>query len=179
MKAVRPDVQIGGPYIVLNSLDPGRNDSSDISGQWGVADQRSLDVITYWLKNKVGADFTRQPRECHRHPGRARRARTVRGGGRPAVGPAGQRRPGLAALSTDATFSGGGKATPLTAAWHWLVPRLARGDVGVGYSPTLPLLAFRDGASALVVNLTGSPVTVPSSSDPIPAWTSVVTDSSS
>jgi hypothetical protein len=57
VKAVAPDVQIGGPYAVLTSLDPGSPDSSDVSGPWGVADQRALDIIDYWLANNVGADF--------------------------------------------------------------------------------------------------------------------------
>ncbi|WP_219417904.1 GH39 family glycosyl hydrolase [Pseudonocardia nigra] len=57
VKEVRPDVQVGGPYVVLTSLDPGSEDSSDVSGPWGVADQRALDVVEYWLANNVGADF--------------------------------------------------------------------------------------------------------------------------
>jgi hypothetical protein len=57
VKAVRPDVQVGGPYVVLSSLDPGSPDSSDVKGPWGVADQRALDVVNYWLANNVGADF--------------------------------------------------------------------------------------------------------------------------
>ncbi|NMH97680.1 hypothetical protein [Pseudonocardia acidicola] len=57
VKAVRPDVQIGGPYVVMTSLDPGSPNSSDLQGPWGVVDQRSLDVLDYWLKHKVGADF--------------------------------------------------------------------------------------------------------------------------
>lgn len=236
VKAVRPDVPVGGPYIVLNSLDPGQDDSSDVSGQWGVADQRPLDVITYWLKNMVGADFiavdggtaTRQmtlPTSLRQGAQKfadldawirtqttlpiwwaefypdlptaggeggpdsaASAAATVaalaafaQSGAAGALlwGPQGSADLGYAALWTDSTQAGGGKATPLTAAWQWLVPRLATGDVEIGYSPTLPLLAFRDGGSALVVNLTGNPVTVPKGTDPIPAWTSVVTSSAS
>ncbi len=57
VKAVRSDVEVGGPYVVLTSLDPGTPDSSDVSGPWGVADQRALDVVEYWLQNNVGADF--------------------------------------------------------------------------------------------------------------------------
>ena len=58
VKAVRPDVQVGGPYAVITSLDPGQADGSgELKGDWGVADQRSLDVVDYWLKNNVGADF--------------------------------------------------------------------------------------------------------------------------
>jgi hypothetical protein len=58
VKDVRPDVLVGGPYVVLISLDPGSQDaSSTVSGPWGVADQRTLDVVDYWLQNNVGADF--------------------------------------------------------------------------------------------------------------------------
>ena len=58
VKAVRPDVQVGGPYAVITSLDPGQPDgSNELKGDWGVADQRSLDIVDYWLKNNVGADF--------------------------------------------------------------------------------------------------------------------------
>jgi hypothetical protein len=58
IKAVRPDAQIGGPYVVMSSdgkasamSDPGPSYS------WGTLDQRSLDVLTYWLAHKDGADF--------------------------------------------------------------------------------------------------------------------------
>ncbi len=57
VKAARPDVLVGGPYVVLSSLDPGADGGSDLSGPWGVADKDALDVVEYWLKNKVGADF--------------------------------------------------------------------------------------------------------------------------
>jgi hypothetical protein len=55
---VRPDVQVGGPYVVLISLDQGAQDTSTtVTGPWGAADQRTLDVVDYWLQNNVGADF--------------------------------------------------------------------------------------------------------------------------
>jgi hypothetical protein len=58
VKNVRADVQVGGPYVVLTSLDPGTPDASDhVSGPWGVADQRALDVVDHWLEHNVGADF--------------------------------------------------------------------------------------------------------------------------
>jgi hypothetical protein len=58
VKNVRPEVQVGGPYVVLISLDPGTEDASpDVRGPWGAADQRALDVVDYWLQNNVGADF--------------------------------------------------------------------------------------------------------------------------
>jgi hypothetical protein len=235
VKAVRPDVPVGGPYIVLDSLDPGQSDGSDVSGRWGVADQRPLDVISYWLQHKVGADFlavdggtsTRQmtpptsiregatkfsdldawlhqqtdlpiwwaefypdlPQDVQGGPDSADSAAATlaalaafaQSGASGALlwGPQAGDELGYAALWTDSTTSGGGQATPLTAAWQWLVPRLARGDVEIGYSTTLPLLAFREGGSALVVNLTGDAVTVPKGADPIPAWTSAITDAGS
>jgi hypothetical protein len=57
VKDVRSDVQVGGPYVVLISLEPGTQDASTVTGPWGAADQRTLDVIDYWLQNNAGADF--------------------------------------------------------------------------------------------------------------------------
>jgi len=59
VKAVRPDVEIGGPYISMNSWTHPDEAShpSDVSGAWGVLDQRSLDVVEYWLDNAHGFDF--------------------------------------------------------------------------------------------------------------------------
>lgn len=57
VKAVRPDVQVGGPYVVMSSVPPDSPDASDIRGPWGALDQRPLDVLEYWLANNVGADF--------------------------------------------------------------------------------------------------------------------------
>jgi hypothetical protein len=58
VKDVRPDVQVGGPYVVLIGLTPGTQDASTtVTGPWGAADQRTLDVVDYWLQNNIGADF--------------------------------------------------------------------------------------------------------------------------
>jgi Glycosyl hydrolases family 39 len=57
VKAVRPDVQVGGPYEVMTSLAPDQATGSALKGDWGVADQRALDVVDYWLSHNVGADF--------------------------------------------------------------------------------------------------------------------------
>lgn len=59
VKAVRPDVKIGGPYPALTtSSKSGRSyNSTVLKGAWGWADQRDMDVITYWLQNKTGGDF--------------------------------------------------------------------------------------------------------------------------
>ncbi|MFP5021771.1 GH39 family glycosyl hydrolase [Pseudonocardia phyllosphaerae] len=57
VKAVRPDVQVGGPYVVMSSVAPDSSDASDVRGPWGALDKRPLDVLDYWLKHNVGADF--------------------------------------------------------------------------------------------------------------------------
>lgn len=59
VKRVRPDAMVGGPYVTVDSWSSAAATSnpSTLTGLWGVVDQRSLDVISYWLANKVGADF--------------------------------------------------------------------------------------------------------------------------
>ncbi len=59
LKAVSPDIQVGGPYVVMDSWGnrPAMSNPSDVSGPYGTLDQRPLDVISYWLANKHGADF--------------------------------------------------------------------------------------------------------------------------
>ncbi len=230
VKAVRPDVQIGGPYAVLISLDPGSPDSSDVRGPWGVADRRSLAIIDYWLANNVGADFiavdastsTRQQTAPSSVDGGARKFADLTAWIRqrtplpiwwaefysdvPNGADAGPTSPASAvatlatvaayaqsgvsvallwgpqghslrysALWTDATENGGGKPTPLTRAWQWLVPRLARGEIEIGRSPTSPLLAFRAPDGVLVVNLTGEPVEVAPGTAPLPEWALALT----
>ncbi len=233
VKEVRPDVQIGGPYVVLTSLDPGSPDSSDVRGPWGVADQRALDVIEYWLANKVDADFiavdgstqTRQetvpdlaagaqkwadltrwirertplaiwwaefypdvPEGAGAGPdSTASAAATLAAVGAYAEsgvsvallwGPQGHGL-GYAALWTDSTLPDGGRPTPLTEPWQWLMPRLASGDVEIGHSSTLPLLAFRAPDGMLVVNLTGEDVEVAPGTEPLPGWAIAVTNRAS
>jgi len=59
LKAVNPKLQVGGPYVVLETWqqpDAGGH-PSNLSGACGVVDQRGLDVLEYWLKHKHGADF--------------------------------------------------------------------------------------------------------------------------
>jgi hypothetical protein len=58
IKSVRPAAKIGGPYVVMNS-DGNRSQMSNPgpSYAWGTLDQRPLDVISYWLAHKHGADF--------------------------------------------------------------------------------------------------------------------------
>lgn len=225
VKEARPDVQVGGPYPVLTSLEPDSPDSSELRGDWGVADQRALDIIEYWLANNAGADFIAVDGSTATRDGTMReridvgaqkfadlnawlRGRTplpiwwaefypdvpegaeggptsqasaaatlaavaayAQSGATAALlwGPQGH---GLeySALWTDATVADGGQPTPLTAAWQWLVPRLAEGTVEIGRSPSLPLLAFRAPDGALIVNLTGDEVEVAAGTEPLPAW---------
>jgi hypothetical protein len=231
VKAMRPDVLVGGPYVVLTSLDPGTEDSSDVSGPWGVADQRALDVVDYWLTNNVGADFlvvdgstsTRQETRPERvdvgaqkfadltawlrersdlpiwwaefYPDVPEAAAETAGPSSPASavatlaavaayaeagvsgallwGPQGHSLR-YAALWTDSTESGGGRPTPLTAAWQWLVPRMAAGEVEIGRSPSLPLLAFRAPDGTVLVNLSGAPVSLTPGSTPLTPWSIAV-----
>jgi hypothetical protein len=59
VKNVRPDAIIGGPYIGIDSwINPPSGAASSYSDPaYGTLDQRCLDVVTYWLANKHGADF--------------------------------------------------------------------------------------------------------------------------
>jgi hypothetical protein len=59
VKEVRPDALIGGPYVVFDSWSSpsATSNPSAVRGPWGVLDQRSLDVMDYWLEHAVGADF--------------------------------------------------------------------------------------------------------------------------
>jgi Glycosyl hydrolases family 39 len=59
LKAVDPDLKVGGPYVVFDTWhDPGAGGhASSLAGACGVVDQRGLDALEYWLKHKHGADF--------------------------------------------------------------------------------------------------------------------------
>jgi hypothetical protein len=57
LKAYDPTLRVGGPYVVMSSYVGRQSNPSAISGAWGTLDQRPLDVITYWLAHKHGADF--------------------------------------------------------------------------------------------------------------------------
>jgi hypothetical protein len=58
IKAVRPDANVGGPYVSVKSYSTTRNAAPTTpSGPWGTLDQTALDAISYWMANKVGADF--------------------------------------------------------------------------------------------------------------------------
>lgn len=63
VKAVRPEAKLGGPYVVVDHWAsasaggwPAKNPALR-NQPWGTADQRPLDVISYWLEHKHGADF--------------------------------------------------------------------------------------------------------------------------
>ena len=59
LKEVNPQIQVGGPEVSVDSwISPkAGGHPSDLHGPWGTIDQRDLDVISYWLQHKVGADF--------------------------------------------------------------------------------------------------------------------------
>ena len=58
IKKVRPDAKIGGPYPPISVYPPTQvPKASSVKGAYGTVDQRELDVILYWLKNKKGGDF--------------------------------------------------------------------------------------------------------------------------
>ena len=56
LKAVNPDIKVGGPYMVMDSYSSARRPTA-VAGPWGSVDQRSLDAVEYWLEHKRGADF--------------------------------------------------------------------------------------------------------------------------
>lgn len=59
LKAVRPTVKVGGPYVPMDSWSSPDQAShtSTLRGPWGVVDSRSLTAVEYWLAHNVGADF--------------------------------------------------------------------------------------------------------------------------
>ncbi|GAA2876331.1 hypothetical protein GCM10010517_37470 [Streptosporangium fragile] len=57
LKAVNKDIKVGGPYVSVGSSSTANGRTSEIQGPWGIVDQRDLDAVSYWIKNKKGADF--------------------------------------------------------------------------------------------------------------------------
>ncbi|MFD7402980.1 xylan 1,4-beta-xylosidase [Streptomyces sp. NPDC059866] len=59
LKKVDADIMVGGPYLVMDSVDPRQteNASRTLKGPWGAMDQRVLDAFGYWNEHKAGADF--------------------------------------------------------------------------------------------------------------------------
>lgn len=61
IKAVRPDAQLGGPYIVMDSHRAGSPGAiefgSEVAGPWGTIDRRSVQALLHWLAHHEGAEF--------------------------------------------------------------------------------------------------------------------------
>jgi hypothetical protein len=59
LKQVNPRIMVGGPYLVMDSVDPRQkeNASAALRGPWGAMDQRIVDAFDYWNTHKAGADF--------------------------------------------------------------------------------------------------------------------------
>ncbi|NUR27933.1 MAG: xylan 1,4-beta-xylosidase, partial [Catenulispora sp.] len=58
LKKVDRKIMVGGPYLVMDSVDPRADEASKtFKGPWGAMDQRVLEAFDYWNKNKAGADF--------------------------------------------------------------------------------------------------------------------------
>jgi hypothetical protein len=58
LKEINPALKIGGPYITMDSWSTDQiSHPSALQGEYGVMDQRPLDVILYWLENRHGAEF--------------------------------------------------------------------------------------------------------------------------
>ncbi|MCF1595674.1 GH39 family glycosyl hydrolase [Streptomyces muensis] len=58
LKKVNPDIMVGGPYLVMDSVDPRAEEASKaLTGPWGALDQRTVDAFAYWNEHKAGADF--------------------------------------------------------------------------------------------------------------------------
>ncbi|MFI1440008.1 GH39 family glycosyl hydrolase [Streptomyces fructofermentans] len=59
LKKVDEEIEVGGPYLVMDSQDPRQeeNASTTLKGDWGTMDQRVLDAFDYWNEHKAGADF--------------------------------------------------------------------------------------------------------------------------
>ncbi|WP_241777618.1 xylan 1,4-beta-xylosidase [Streptomyces sp. CT34] len=58
LKRVDKGIQVGGPYLVMDSYLPGdRTYASDLQGPWGSIDRRTIDALRYWNRHKAGADF--------------------------------------------------------------------------------------------------------------------------
>jgi hypothetical protein len=58
LKRVNPKIDVGGPYLPLDSYAQGAASSGTLtSGPWGGLDERSSAALDYWLAHKAGADF--------------------------------------------------------------------------------------------------------------------------
>jgi len=51
-------IKVGGPYVVMDTWSSSdQSNPSTITRAYGTYDQRSLDVVQYWLQHKAGAGF--------------------------------------------------------------------------------------------------------------------------
>nr|WP_236653158.1 xylan 1,4-beta-xylosidase [Streptacidiphilus melanogenes] len=62
LKAVRQDIEVGGPYLPMDSFASGtaaedEGHGSSVNGRWGMLDERVVTAFDYWLQHKAGADF--------------------------------------------------------------------------------------------------------------------------
>lgn len=59
LKKVNDQIMVGGPYLVMDSVDPRQEHdaSTTVRGPWGAMDQRVLDAFDYWNAHRAGADF--------------------------------------------------------------------------------------------------------------------------
>ncbi|MEU6393719.1 xylan 1,4-beta-xylosidase [Streptomyces sp. NPDC046939] len=60
LKKVDKDIQVGGPYLGMDSVGPGHGNGGSpdaAEGAWGRLDQRVVDAFDYWNEHKAGADF--------------------------------------------------------------------------------------------------------------------------
>ncbi|MFH0517180.1 xylan 1,4-beta-xylosidase [Streptomyces sp. M41] len=58
LKKVDPGIMVGGPYLVMDSVDPRAAEASTaVKGAWGALDRRTVDAFRYWNRHKTGADF--------------------------------------------------------------------------------------------------------------------------
>lgn len=58
IKKVRPDARVGGPYAAMTTQPrPVRGQVATLTGVNGYFDRGMLQAVSYWLANKVGADF--------------------------------------------------------------------------------------------------------------------------
>jgi hypothetical protein len=54
----KDSVKVGGPYVVMDTWSsPNQSQLSTIRKAYGIYDERSVDVVLYWLQHKVGAGF--------------------------------------------------------------------------------------------------------------------------
>ncbi|MCC5578606.1 xylan 1,4-beta-xylosidase [Microtetraspora sp. AC03309] len=56
LKAVNPEIKVGGPYVPVASR-AGDAAASEVAGPWGSVDRKVLKAVDYWLRHKRGADF--------------------------------------------------------------------------------------------------------------------------